>query len=123
MAFKLRTATVDDAEAFSPLLASLGYPSDPSSLRARIPVILKNPDGVLLVAISESSDKALGLLSIHFIPQLGLEGDVARIGFLVVDESCHGGGIGKLLESHAERLAREHGCDRMVIPLTAEIDW
>jgi len=53
----------------------------------------------------------------HFIPQLGLEGDVARLGFLVVDENCHGSGIGKLLESHAENLARERGCDRMVIRL------
>lgn len=113
MTYKVRLATGDDAEAFSPLLASLGYPSGPSSLRTRISVILKNPDAVLLVATSESSDKALGLLSMHFIPQLGLEGDVARLGFLVVDENCHGDGIGKLLESHAEKLARKRGCDRM----------
>ena len=53
--YKIRTAMVDDAEAFSPLLASLGYPSDTSSLRTRIAVILKNPDAVLLVATSESS--------------------------------------------------------------------
>ena len=110
-------ATIDDAEAFSPLLASLGYPSDPSSLRTRIPVILENTDVVLLVATSESSDKSLGLLSMHFIPQLGLEGDVAPLGFLVVDENCHGSGIGKLLEPHAENLTRERGCDKMVIRL------
>jgi GNAT superfamily N-acetyltransferase len=118
MTYKVRTAMADDAEAFSPLLALLGYPGDPSSLRTRIHVILNNPDAVLLVATSESSDKAIGLLSMHFIPQLGLEGDVARLGFLVVDENCHTSGIGKLLESHAEKLARERGCDRMVLNLT-----
>lgn len=114
--YKIRTAVVDDAEAFSPLLASLGYPSDPSSLCTRISVILKNPDAILLVATSESSNKAVGLLSLQFIPQLGLQGDIARIGFLVIDESCHGAGIGKLLESHAEKLSRERGCDRIVCP-------
>src|SRR5271170_603684 len=110
--YKVRTARVDDAEAFSPLLTSLGYPSDPSFLRTRIPIILQNPDAVLLVATSEATDYPVGLLSLHFIPQLGLQGDVARIGFLVVDESCHGSGIGKLLESHAEKLSRDRGCDR-----------
>lgn len=114
MAYKVRTANVEDAEAFSPLLASLGYPSDPSSLKPRISRILKNPDAVLLVSVHEESDRAIGLLSMQFIPQLGLAGDVARIGFFVIDEKCHGSGVGKLLESHAETLARERGCDRMV---------
>jgi GNAT superfamily N-acetyltransferase len=40
---------------------------------------------------------------------------MARIGFLVVDETFHGAGIGKLLELHAEELCRERGCDRMVV--------
>jgi len=114
MAFKVRTAKVEDAETFSPLLTSLGYPSDPDSLKSRISRILNNPDCVLLVAVREESDRAIGLLSMQFIPQLGLAGDVARLGFFVIDESCHGSGVGKLLESHAETLARERGCDRMV---------
>jgi GNAT superfamily N-acetyltransferase len=114
MDYKVRTAQVGDAEAFSPLLASLGYPSDPSALKTRISGILKNPDAALLVAVREGSDRAIGLLSMHFIPQLGIEGEVARIGFFVIDESCHGSGVGKLLESHAETLAHERGCDRMV---------
>src|SRR5271156_3025726 len=111
MDFKVRTAQVGDAEAFSPLLASLGYPSDPSSLKTRISDILKNSDAALLVAVHEASDRAVGLLSMHFIPQLGLEGEVARLGFLVIDESCHGSGVGKILESHAEMLSRKRGCD------------
>jgi ribosomal protein S18 acetylase RimI-like enzyme len=114
--YRIRTARTDDAIAFSPLLASLGYPSTPSSLKSRIATILQNPDAVLLVATPTTTDRVLGLLSLHFIPQLGLEGDVARIGFLVVDETCHSAGIGKLLETHAEELSRKRGCDRMVIP-------
>src|ERR1700733_81507 len=95
MDYKVRTAQVGDAEAFSPLLASLGYPSDPSALKTRISGILENPDAALLVAVREGSDRAIGLLSMHFIPQLGIEGEVARIGFFVIDESCHGSGVGK----------------------------
>ena len=87
MGYKIRAATVDDAEAFSPLLTSLGYPTHPAALRTRIPRILNNPDALLLVAVSESSG-VVGLLSVHFIAQLGLGGDVARIGFFVVHESC-----------------------------------
>jgi GNAT superfamily N-acetyltransferase len=121
MEYTVLTATVDDAETFIPLLSSLGYPNTLSSLKVRISRILENPDAVLLVASPNSSDKALGLLSLHFIPQLGVEGDVARIGFLVVDERCHGVGIGKLLELHAEKLSRERGCNRMVFPLTDSI--
>ena len=116
MGYKIRSATVQDACTFSSLLASLGYPSEPSFLRSRISVILKNPDAVLIVAVSESSDKVVGLLSMHFIPQLGLQGDVARIGFLVVDETHHRDGIGSMSESHAEKLSRDRGCDRMVRP-------
>jgi GNAT superfamily N-acetyltransferase len=56
-------------------------------------------------------------LALQFLPQLGIEGEVAHICFLVVDASCHRGGVGTALESHAEKLARERGCDRMV-PLT-----
>jgi GNAT superfamily N-acetyltransferase len=121
MEYTVRTATVDDAEAFIPLLSSLGYPNTLSSLKVRISRILENPDAVLLVASTNSSDKALGLLSLHFIPQLGVEGDVARIGFLVVDENCQGVGIGKLLELHAEKISREQSCNRMVFPLIDSI--
>ena len=113
--YTFRLATVDDADAFSPLLASLGYPCDTVVLRERISRISGHSDEMILVATrAAGEDSVVGLLSIHFIPQLGLEGDVARIGFLVVDERVHNLGIGKMLESRAEELARERGCNRMV---------
>jgi GNAT superfamily N-acetyltransferase len=112
MICNVRQARVDDAEAFSPMLGSLGYPCDPSFLSERISLILQNPDAVLLVVTSEN-DQAVGVLSLHFIPQLGIQGDVARIGFFVVDENYHGFGVGKVLETYAEKLSRDRGCDRM----------
>jgi GNAT superfamily N-acetyltransferase len=115
MAYTIRQATVDDAEAFEPLLASLGYPNQPAPLRSRITTIIRNPDAELLVAVNQESDQVVGLLSLHFIPQLGIQDDVARIGFFVVDESCQRAGIGRLLETHAERLCVDRGCNRMVV--------
>jgi GNAT superfamily N-acetyltransferase len=96
------------------MMASLGYPSDPSALRERIPRILNTPGAEILVATADGADKPLGLLALQFLPQLGIEGEVAHICFLVVDGSYHRGGVGRALESHAEKLARERGCDRMV---------
>lgn len=113
MGYKIRTTTVDDAEAISPLLTSLGYPTHTGALRTRIPHILNNPDARLLVVVSGSFE-VVGLLSVHSIAQLGLGGGVARTEFLVVPESCQRSGVGRLLESYAEEISREHGCDPMV---------
>lgn len=115
MDYTVREARVNDAEAFVPLLASLGYPNGVVSLRARIANIIQNPDAELLVAVTVQSNQVVGLLSLSYIPQLGIEGDVSRIGFFVVDTSLQRAGIGKLLETHADNLSRERGCNRMVL--------
>src|SRR5271163_1117166 len=114
MDYTVRLGTTDDADTFCPLLASLGYPTDPIALKERISRILQTPDAVLLVAAHQTTDAVGGLLSIQFIPQLGLAGDVCHICFFVVAENLHRAGIGKLLESTAEELSRKRGCDRMV---------
>ena len=116
MDYTIRRATMGDADAFVPLLASLGYPNEVSSIRTRIANIVRNPDAELLVAVIAQSNQVVGLLSLHFIPQLGIEGDVVRIGFFVVDTSLQRAGIGKLLETHAEKLSRDRGCNRVVLP-------
>jgi GNAT superfamily N-acetyltransferase len=115
MGYSIRHVTANDAGAIAPLLESLGYPNELSSLKSRITIIAKNPDAELLVAINEPSNELVGLLSLHFIPQLGIEGEVARIGFFVVDEKVQRMGVGKFLESHAEKLCLDRGCNRMVL--------
>jgi GNAT superfamily N-acetyltransferase len=115
MGYSIRHVTANDAEAIAPLLESLGYPNELSSLKSRITIIAKNPDAELLVAINEPSNELAGLLSLHFIPQLGIEGEVARIGFFVVDPKIQRMGVGKFLESHAEKLCLDRGCNRMVL--------
>jgi len=53
------------------------------------------------------------VISLHFIPQLALNGDIYRISYLCVSERARGRGVGALLEEHAESLARQRGCDRI----------
>lgn len=114
MDYEVRLATINDADAFCPLLSSLGYPTDTTAIKERLSRILQTPDAVLLVAAHKTTDQVAGVLSIQFIPQLGLAGDVCHICFFVVAENLHRAGIGKLLESTAEELSRKRGCDRMV---------
>jgi ribosomal protein S18 acetylase RimI-like enzyme len=53
----------------------------------------------------------LGFLSLHFIPQIALEGDFARISYFSIDQTARGEGIGRQLEEYAATIARERGCE------------
>ncbi|HXB92971.1 MAG TPA: GNAT family N-acetyltransferase, partial [Puia sp.] len=84
-----------------------------------------DPDEVLLVwAVPGSStehavpardaggpaDDILAVLSLHFIPQLAVEGDFARISYFAVDDDARSQGIGRTMEERVVALARERGC-------------
>lgn len=107
----LRDALVTDAEAIIRLLGALGYPGTEPFIRARIAQLLDHPDERLLVAVD--AGRVVGVISLHFIPQLALAGDFCRISYLCVDEDARGAGVGAMLEARAVELARERGCDRI----------
>ena len=58
-----------------------------------------------------ASPLILGFLSLHFIPQIALEADFARISYFAVDNDARSNGIGRQLEETATRLARDRGCE------------
>jgi GNAT superfamily N-acetyltransferase len=60
--------------------------------------------------VYEEKGEILGFISLHFIPQIALEGDFARISYFAVERRAHGGGIGRQMEEHCTRLAMEKGC-------------
>ena len=62
-------------------------------------------------APTEAPAPILGFLSLHFIPQIALPGDFARISYFSIDETARGKGLGARLEEHATQLAREKGCE------------
>ena len=109
----IRAARESDADVISELLTSLGYARTQSFIRARIAQLLAHPDEELLVATDDAA--VLGVISLHFIPQLALAGDFCRISYFCVDGAARGGGVGAALESRATELARTRGCDRIEV--------
>ncbi|NDL63015.1 GNAT family N-acetyltransferase [Enterobacteriales bacterium SAP-6] len=75
--------------------------------------LLAHPDETLLVA--EEDNSILGVVSLHFIPQLALAGDFCRISYFCVDPAARGKGIGNALESRAQELALARRCDRIEV--------
>jgi GNAT superfamily N-acetyltransferase len=128
----IRSATLRDWEGISRLLTQLEYPGTAGFIRSRLERLLNDPAETLLVwagppAPSEppmSSEPPpappepstiLGFLSLHFIPQIALPGDFARISYFAVDNEARSHGIGRQLEETATRLAAERGCVLMEV--------
>jgi GNAT superfamily N-acetyltransferase len=110
-AVAVRDATVADAPAISALLTSLGYPGTEGFVPDKIAALLQHSDARLLVA-TDGTD-VLGVVSLHFIPQLALPGDFCRISYLCVAEGARSRGVGAVLEAQVLALAKARGCDRI----------
>jgi len=119
----IRLAQLTDGPAISRLLTQLEYPGTEAFMASRLAAMLADPAGILLVWVEDATPAEtpspepaiLGLLSLHFIPQIALEGDFARISYFAVDDSARSLGIGRLLEEEATRLALEKSCDRLEV--------
>lgn len=110
----VRQAQLTDSGAILNLLTSLGYPGTENFIDKRIAQLITHPDEKLLVAI-DSNGNVLGVISLHFIPQLALAGDFCRISYFCVSENSRNQGLGRILESHAVEIARRRGCDRIEV--------
>ncbi|OQP33642.1 MULTISPECIES: GNAT family N-acetyltransferase [Pantoea] len=109
----IRQAQAKDSFALSALLAELGYGGTESFIGKRLAQLSSDPDEMLLVA--EHGTQVLGFLSMHFIPQLALAGDFARISYFCIAEGERSKGVGQQLLQHAEAMAAQRGCDRMEV--------
>jgi GNAT superfamily N-acetyltransferase len=109
----IRKAKISDCERIGELLNQLDYPDTDSFLQENIKTLLKHPDEKLLVY--EYRKKVVALISVHFIPQLALKGDFARISYFVVDKKFRGKGIGNKMEQYCVSLAKKRKCDRIEV--------
>ncbi|HMI60604.1 MAG TPA: GNAT family N-acetyltransferase [Puia sp.] len=125
----IRRAQNTDWPAIVRLLEQLDYPDTAKFMEARLAQLLSDPAEILLVWEQDSPANPapgatatpstptaapapiLGLLSLHFIPQIALPGDFARISYFSIDETARGNGLGAQMEEHATQLAREKGCE------------
>ncbi|MGE9550859.1 GNAT family N-acetyltransferase [Erwinia amylovora] len=110
---KIRMAQPKDSFALSALLTELGYENTEAFIDRRLTQLIDDPTEQLLIA--EYGSTVLGFLSLHFIPQLALAGDFARVSYFCIAEGERSKGAGQQLLQHAEELARERGCDRVEV--------
>jgi GNAT superfamily N-acetyltransferase len=109
----IRYAKSEDWKGIQLLLDQLEYPGSGHFLEGKIDRMIRDTDEALLVY--EEEERILGFVSLHFIPQIALEGDFARISYFAVDGSARSKGIGKEIEEYCTRLARERGCHLMEV--------
>jgi GNAT superfamily N-acetyltransferase len=109
----IRPAILSDAAGISSLLTQLEYPGTEDFLADRLAAMLRDPAETLLVWVQ--NETILAFLSLHFIPQIALKGDFARISYFAVDNEARSLGIGRQLEERATRIARERGCTQMEV--------
>lgn len=110
---KIRLANMQDSFALGALLTELGYGNTEAFIEHRLNQLIGDPAEQLLVA--EYEGIVLGFLSLHFIPQLALAGDFARVSYFCIAEGKRSAGAGHQLLQYAENLARERGCDRVEV--------
>ncbi len=109
----IRTAVPADWPAIEALLDTLGYRDTATFGRQKLIRMLTHPDEQVLVY--EEDNQLLAFLSLHFIPQIALEGDFARISYFSVAPGSRSKGIGRQLEEHCTQLAKQRHCDRIEV--------
>ena len=109
----IRNATPEDHEAIKNLLDQLDYPNTEGFLHYKMIQLINQPSSALLVY--ESDGRVDAFMSINFIPQLGLEGDIARISYFAVNQSVRSKGIGRQMEAYCEQMSRSRQCDRIEV--------
>jgi len=111
----IRPANNSDWTAISHLLDQLGYPDTAPFLEEKIKKITAHPDERLLVYEDGTEGPIIAFISLHFIPQIALEGDFARISYFTVEDTARSRGIGQEMEEYCTQLARERGCHLMEV--------
>jgi GNAT superfamily N-acetyltransferase len=114
----IRTATYRDAPAIRTLLDVLGYKTTISHLIGQLERLAGQKDHE--VWVYELDKEVVGFIAIHFLPQLGFDGDMVVISYLSVDETVQGQGIGSALEEYIVTRAKERKCDRIQLHCS---DW
>lgn len=109
----IRKAKVEDYKQISLLLTQLDYPDTEPFIKAKVEILIMDPNEELLVF--EEDKKIIALISVHFIPQLAVKGDFARISYFAVDKNIRSKGIGRKIEEYCNDLAIKRKCDRVEV--------
>lgn len=109
----IRDVQLSDREKIVALLEQLGYPETDVFMEDKLISLLQDPNEIIVVA--EDQNVIIAFISIHFIPQIALKGDFARISYFCVDENHRSNGVGRILEEYCEEVAKLRDCDRIEV--------
>lgn len=109
----IRKAELSDSASIQILLSQLGYPNTDDFILTKMQEMLSDPDEILLVY--EINSMVVAFISVHFIPQIAVRGDFARISYFSVSEQTRNKGIGKEIESYITSIAKDRNCDRIEV--------
>jgi GNAT superfamily N-acetyltransferase len=109
----IRKAQLKDNQSIQVLLSQLGYPDTGGFLLDKMKLMLADKNGILLVYELES--EVVAFISVHFIPQIALPGDFARISYFSVLEEVRSKGIGREIENYITGVAMDRRCDRIEV--------
>jgi len=107
----IRPATIADSEPIAPLLAQLGYPTDPEEIPARMRRLAEAPDAGVFVA--EAAGRLVGLAAFQIFELIYRPRPQCRLTALVVDRDHRRQAVGTALLEAVERCARERDCFRL----------
>jgi ribosomal protein S18 acetylase RimI-like enzyme len=113
----VREAATRDSEAISALLDALGFPTDASDIRRRLPRLRKAGEPPL-VAVEEKA--VIGCLAWHVTPVLHRPAPVGRVTMMVVAEAARRRGVGAALLEAAEARLAAAGCG--LVEVTSNIE-
>ncbi len=108
MTIMIRPVTLADQPHVVVLLAAMDYPDTEGFIARSLQQQMEHPDALTLVA--EYQQQVIGLISVHFMVQLAVVGEVCFINYLSVDPARRGLGLGALLLQRAEQYAKDRGC-------------
>ena len=109
----IRAPIADDAPAIAPLLAQLGYPTDPRAVTPRLERLLHVEDTGAVVA--ELRDRVIGLASYQLTEVIYRPLPQCRLTALVVDGEHRRRGVARALVAAIESIASSRGCFRIEV--------
>lgn len=107
---KIRDGRLQDASQIAELLGQMDYAATENFVEDKLGRLIRHPDAQLIVAVDDV-DGVIGFVSLHLIPQLGVEGDFCRISYFCVDQQSRSAGIGKCMETAFVESAIQRQCD------------
>jgi N-acetylglutamate synthase-like GNAT family acetyltransferase len=111
--FTVREAIAKDADQIAGLLRALGYPNTPTFAQQKIEELSQSVSDTVLVA--EGEGRVVGFTHLHLAELFHERGRLGRIMALVVTDDARRSGVGKMLMSSLEVLARNAGCVKLEV--------